>query len=379
MTWSLSAAARGQLAGSHTAVSRVDVLHSGQRVHTLDVVGGLVSTEARRPVLRNMSCTVIDPTGELSTGDIGDLLNPYECEIQPWRGVRLPVVGGLPSLSEELAPLGVFGLTSRSVSGDGSIQLTGQDRAMNYQGPMSDSLAISGATPVEEAVLRLLASRNGGISLLTMRTGFTCGPLIYPPDIDVWREAQSLATSVGGRLFHNRTGQAVFQMSGPTSSTPVASYREGDGLLQAVDRAEDSDTIRNVVVAESTDGRIRTVVEDSDPVSPTYAGGRYGRRPVAMTSQHFTSIEQAKQAAAARLAYELGRSETVSFTAIPDPQRDVDDVVSVHRPKAGLERRGLIVASIDLPLGADQLMKVDCRKSVIAPNGAVFEADQISA
>lgn len=377
--WTVSDAARAQLAGGHTRVTRVDVLHSGRPVYQLVATTGSVSTEARRAVLRNLTCTITDPTGSLSTGDIGDLLNPYECEIQPWRGVQLPAApGALRSQAEELVPLGVFALTSRSLSGDGSVQLTGQDRAMTYQGPMANSLAISGSTLVEEAVLRLLASRNGGVSLLTMKTGFTCGPLLFPPDIDVWREAQKLAESVGGRLYHNRTGQAVFAMAGPTSRTPVASYKEGDGLLLSVDRAEDSDTIRNVVVAESTNGAIRVVVEDADPKSPTYASGRYGRRPVAMTSQHFTSINQAKQAAAARLSYELGRSETVDLTAVPHPGLDVDDVISVHRPRAGLERRGLIVASIDLPLGAGE-MKVGCRKSVIAPNGAVFEADQIAA
>ena len=249
---------------------------------------------------------------------------------------------------------------------------------MNYQGQMSDTLAISGGTPVEEAVVRLLATRNPGISLMTMRTGFTCGPLIYPPDADVWREAQSLAESVGGRLFHDRLGRPVFRMVGPTSKIPALSYKEGDGLLISVDRTEDSDTIKNVVVAESVDGRIRVVVEDTNTASPTYAKGRYGRHPVTMKSQHFHSLDQAKQAAAARLSYELGRSETVTLTAVPHPGLDEDDVISLDHPSTGLHRRGLVVASVAMPKGVSQPMTVVCRKSVLAPDGTSLEADEIT-
>ena len=116
-------------------------------------------------------------------------------------------------------------------------------------------------------------------------------------------------------------------------------------------------------------------MKDTDTSSPTYAGGRYGERPVAMVNQHFSSINQAKQAAASRLAYELGRSETVSFSAVPDPALDVDEVVTVHRPRAGLEHRGLLVATLDMPLGASETMRVGCRRSVLAPDGRIFAPD----
>lgn len=382
--WRFSDEARALLTQSHTAASRVDVLHSGTPVFTLNVVSGDVTAEADRPVRRNLSCRLVDATGTLTRGDVDDLLNPYDCEIAPWRGVRIygPGASGARTVTDELAPHGVFGLTSRQVSDSVQgleISLSGQDRAMAYQGPMSSALAISGGTPVEEAVLRLLSSRNPGLSLLTLRTGFTCGPLLYAPDIDVWREAQDLATSVGARLSHDRTGQAVLALTGPASPGAVTSYGEGDGRLLSVDRAEDSDTIRNVVVAESTDGSIRVVVEDTDPASPTYARGRYGRRVAQLKSQHFGSIDQAQQAAAARLAYELGRSETVSYTAVPDPAADVEEVHTVHRPRIGLEHRGLVVSSLSMPLDPKQAMKVECRKSVLAQDGLVLPFEELKA
>jgi hypothetical protein len=403
--WDWSPEAQRALSGGHTAVSRVDVWHSGAPVYTLEVTGGSVSAEAGRPVLRNLTATLVDPTGVLSRGDVDDLLDPYECEIAPWRGVRVTTTttgtalepnegfgvqafgisgfGGVDSVPvtisthrDELAPLGVFQLTSRRVSDspDGRvISITGQDRAMAYQGPMSSALAISGGTPVEDAIVRLLGTRSAGVAASLLDTGFTCGPLVYAPDIDVWAEAQALAESVGARLYHDRLGQVVLALAGPASDTPVAAYAEGDGLLLSVNRAEDSDTIRNVVIAENPAGTVRAVAEDTDPTSPTYAGGRYGRRVVTVVNQHLRSVDQALQAATTRLAYELGRSETVDFTAVVDPGLDVDEVVTVHRPRAGLDHRGVIVASVDVPLSADESMSVGCRQSRLARDGRPVE------
>lgn len=379
--WGWSDQARDALSGGHTVASKVDIWHGGTYTYTLDVVGGLVTFDGDRPALANLSATLIDSTGRLSRGDVDDLLDPYECEIAPYRGVRM-LAADIGGYTDEMAPLGVFGLTSRQVSDDPgglTIQIAGQDRAMGYQVPMSSALAIPGGTPIETAVLRLLTAVNATANVLLLKTGFTCGPLLFAPDIDVWAEAQSLAASVGAQLFHDRLGRAVLAPIGPTTTTPVAAYAEGDGLLLSLNRAEDSDTIRNVVIAENPAGTIRVVVSDDDPTSPTYAGGRYGKRPVTIKNQHFGSIKQATQAARAKLAYELGRSETVDFTIVPDSGLDVADVVSVHRPRAGLDRRSLVVAGVEVPLGAEEAMTVHCRKSVLTPSGQVLPLDVSAA
>lgn len=405
--WDFTAAAREALAGDHTAVSRVDIWHSGFPVYSLAATGGSVSMDAARAVRSNLSCTLTDPSGRLSRGDVDDLLNPYDCEIAPYRGVRVtasettvtysgalgfgsqpfgtsafggsqgvPVLSSTTRVRDELAPLGVFRLTGRDVSdsGDGlAISLAGQDRAIAYQGAMSSAIAVSAGTPIEAAIRRLLVSRNPGLSMLSMRTGFTCGPLIYPPDIDVWAKAQELAESVGAKLFHDRTGQVVLALAGPVSDRPVASYVEGGGLLLDVDRSEDSDTIKNVVRAENADGSVSVEVADTDPTSPTYSRGRYGRHPFVLKNPHIYSQAQALQAASTRLAYELGRSETVAFTAVPDPCLDVNEVVTVHRPRAGLTNRGVVTASITVPLSATDPMRVTCRQSRLAQDGRVLD------
>lgn len=374
--WPWSDPAEIALSRGHTAMTRVDIWHSGRPVYSFPTVtGGSVSCASDRPVRRNLpGCTIIDASGELSQVEIKDtLLDPYIAEIAPWRGVRYLDANG--NKVTEWAPQGVFGLTGRDVDDtpDGlTIQLTGQDRAMAYQGGMSSALAISGGTPIEDAIAALAVTRQPGVAMSAMSTGYPTGPLVFTPDIDVWAEMQKLAESVGGVVYHDRVGQMVFALRGPTNDNAVAAYAEGDGLLLSANRAEDSDTIKNVVVASTPDGRISVRVADDDPFSPTYAKGSYGERVFPLVNPHFSSVTQAQQAATARLAYELGRSETVTFTAVVDPGLDVDEVVTVHRPRAGLTQRGVVVASTEVPLSCEEAMSVGCRQSRLAPDGRVL-------
>lgn len=369
MPWDWSAEARAAIDSRvRTDVTRVDVLHSGKPVYRLKPVSGGVGADAARPIRRNLTCGLVDPTGKLTRGDVGDLLNAYDCEIAPHRGVRV-------STGDELAPLGVFGITDKLITDDDdnglTISLTGQDRSMHYQVPMISTLAIPGGTPVEVAVARLLSQVNPGVSMLATVTGFTCGPLVFGPDIDVWAEAQELASSVGARLYHDRTGEPVLALSGPASDRPVAEYAEGGGKLIDARRQENSDTIRNVVVATNPSGSIRVVVKDDDPASPTYAGTR--QKVKTLTNQHFGSIKQATQAATAWLAYELGRSESGGISAVVDAGRDVEEVVTVHRPRVGLDRRGVLVSTLEIPLGVKESMSIGFRQSRLAQDGSIVE------
>jgi hypothetical protein len=221
--------------------------------------------------------------------------------------------------------------------------------------------------------MRLLSKVNPSLTLFAMTTRHTVdAPLIFTPGMKVWEEAQKLAASVGARLYHDRVGRCVLLPAGG-NRYPVAAYGEGDGLLLDLDRAEDSDSVNNVVLAQSSNGAVRAIAFDGDPQSPTYAGGRYGYRPAdPVVNEYFASVAQAQQAAVAALIRELGRVETVGFSAVPDPGLDVDDVVIVNRPRAGLTRRALAIDTIDMPLSVDQPMRVGCRKSVLAQDGEVL-------
>jgi hypothetical protein len=361
-----SAECAGLLRQSHSPVAVLDVLHGGRAVAQLAFTGGTVNVQGGRSVTRNFSGTVIDPSGGT---DIAGLFEPFDCEVMPRRGVLLA------DGSWELAPQGVFRLTKRDVGDLGTYVVSGQDRAVIYQGPMDNAVAISGGTPIETAIRRLLVTRNRNLVMHDWVTGFTCGPLLYPPDANVWDEALDLAKSVGGILQHDRNGELVFEPGMPVSDEPSAIYAYGGGVLLDATRSEDYDTVRNVVVVESSKagyaGVIRATAEDTDPISPTYAGRL--RRPVTLTNQHVGSIGQAQQMAATELARVLGRSEETSVTVVPDPFIDANDVILTDYPAKGIYKRSMIVAGFSVPLTVDAPMTLQCRRSLVGRDGRLID------
>lgn len=368
MVWPFTGAGLNQLRQSHTAVSRALILRGGKPVAYMNTVDGNVNADADRSVMRNAAATVVDTTGVLSGANANDLLNPYNCEVVLYRGVQY---GTAAHPIQEFAPLGVFQLTGRQVTGDGEVQITGQDRSIIYQGPMTAALTIDAGTPTETAINQLLVTRNRGLQIKTWKTGFTCGPLIFGSDIDVWKEAQTLAQSAGGRLFHDRVGLLTFAPALPAANPrAVRRWAVGDGLLLGVTRQEDSDTIRNVVVAQQQAGSdVRAVVMDTNPTSPTYAYGKYGFRVATITNANISTVAQATQVARNELVRQLGRSETVSISIVPDPTIDPLDALTVYRPSADLTNRTVLAQTVTIPLGADQAMTIACRKFLLTEDG----------
>lgn len=367
----LTARGRAVQARSHRIAIRVEVIHGGRVVTELVgyVTGGSVNAETDRPIMRNLTLTIVDPDGTLSATDVGDLLSPYDAEIKPWRGVVTS------SGVVNWVPLGVYRLTSTSVdeSDEGLVvSFTGQDRALTYQTPLPGPVTVPAGTAVETAVQALLARVNGALQFRPWTTGRTVGPLLYESDTQAWDAALTLAESVGGWLFHDRDGVCVMA---PYANTVSSSLLRFESTLLSVSRGEDADEIHNVVVVQSSEsgsGVIRATAEDTNPDSPTYARGAYGRRQITVTNPHVGTPAQAVEAAQARLIQELGRSETVSWECVPDVQLDPGDVVTVHRPRAGVVNRRVVVAGVVLPLGVDGAMSVSARKSVITQAGAAL-------
>jgi hypothetical protein len=119
-------------------------------------------------------------------------------------------------------------------------------------------------------------------------------------------------------------------------------------------------------------GVIVGVAEDKDPRSPTYAKGSK-RSALTITNPYVGSVAQAQQAAATRLAMELGRAEEVSYTIVTDPSREVLDAHTVHYPQVGLVNRGLVTQSQTVPLGPEESMPITARKYLLTPDGQTFD------
>jgi hypothetical protein len=101
-------------------VFRVDILHGGWPVYQLDVLDGNVQREMDRAIQANLSATLVDPTGALTRGDVDDLLNPYDCEIAPHRGVRYRSV----TYGAMFTPNAGFGVQPFGTSGFGGVNVS---------------------------------------------------------------------------------------------------------------------------------------------------------------------------------------------------------------------------------------------------------------
>lgn len=75
------------LTQNHRVVSRVDVLNNGKVERTLDVTEGSVTVDGEADIRRRMSCTLVDPDGDLTPGEAEHLLAPYGNEVRIYRGI----------------------------------------------------------------------------------------------------------------------------------------------------------------------------------------------------------------------------------------------------------------------------------------------------
>jgi hypothetical protein len=78
--------------GPHNHVAELAVYREGALIRTLDIHEGGVDADQSSAFLRRFDAKVSDPTGELTPGDMRDLLAPFGTEVVPSRGVEIPII-----------------------------------------------------------------------------------------------------------------------------------------------------------------------------------------------------------------------------------------------------------------------------------------------
>lgn len=116
------------LGGSHTAVSRVDIIRDGQVVGQLDVHAGQVVTDGTAAQRTQIELEVADPDGTLTPADMNALLAPFGTRIQVYRGVRIDDVDlrrRLHDTAASWATSSEFGVNNGTVGDpiDGSLRM----------------------------------------------------------------------------------------------------------------------------------------------------------------------------------------------------------------------------------------------------------------
>lgn len=356
---------------SHKVIQRVDVYRGTALILTLPVIAGKVDVDTSNSVQRRCTITAVDTTGLLTPADAAATLAPFGNEIRLFRGIEYP------DGTQEMVPVGVFGISDVEVKDEGAgieIEVSGFDRARKVaRNRFTDIYTVTAGTNYATAIRDLVNSRVPGLTFNFMVTTRTAPALTFQVGDDPWEKAQDMADSLGAELFFDGEGVCVLRpVIDPETAPVVYDYTEGQvSNLISLSRSLTDEQTYNLVVAagepaDPADGSeppapARGVAQDDDPASPTWVGGPYGVVPKFFVSPFIATDAQAVDAAKASLLRSLGGTEVVAFDALVNPAHEVGDVVQVTRGASRANAR-YVIDSFTIPLDANSTMSVTTRK-----------------
>lgn len=330
---------------------------------------GVITDDRTAAVRRTISSTIriVDPTGRLIPKFASDVLHPYSGnELWIYRG-------GIP--------LGIFGLSKPDVhvGNDGwYIELSGQDRAHRIQrAAWTDIYPITGSPNLNDAITALLADRMTAAGVSGWRTNFAPTPYTVPDTTfglaaggfsktDPWTDVTKLVVANSEELFFDQQGVIVAQpVPDPTTAAIAASYTDGvGGTIVTIERGVDIDNSYSGVLVIGDGSTVANPVRAVlwDPVSVALLG----EVPYIYESSVITILDQAQAAAATLLPTVVGAQETMTISALPDPNRKTSEVVSVTSERAGVENVRYLLQQVSQPLGANAAMTLSSSRQIPA-------------
>lgn len=349
------------LRASHKVRLWVDVYQRTPLVRlyrNVPISGGKVTIDASSQVRRTLDLTVSDPA---LMPTVNNLLAPHGHELWVLRGIEYP------NGQVEWTPLGLFRVDAVNWDvGGGSFSITATDRSRHvadarFEAPRRSNTALTVPGQISQLVKDVIS--NAAVSDTTGSTTST-------PDVtwerDRWEAIEELATSIGAEAYFGASADVKIRKV-PAITDKVVWYVDAGetGVMVTGDRALSRESVYNVVVAtgESTEGTTPAygIAEDTDPASPTYIGGQFGRVPRFYASPLLATNSQAALAAATLLEKVRSLNRQLDLSCVPNPALDVGDVIQVRFPDGSVERH--ILDRIEVPLDATSPMALGTRTS----------------
>jgi hypothetical protein len=357
--------------GSHRAVSKTEVWSGDQYLQDIDIVSGVVTMDASRSVRSSFNLTVA--AEELIPGDTSSLLFPATAELRPYRGV---VVNGY----DYYIPLGVFSFDEVTVdSGDDGvvISIAANDLSSKWSKALStEAVVITKGTSSTDAIAELVSKASGeGLLDLSAESSYLMPLAVYQPGTDLWGAAVSAAQASGRQLYVDREGHPTLaNVPDPEIDNPVLVYDmdyPGAPVIRFTRTLSTADTYNGVVASGEGTDLVRPLTAtawNTDPNSPYYYLGPYGKKPYFYSSPLLLTLEQCEDAAVAKLRQIDGGTETMTWEALSNPAIDVYDVVYLRRSEAKVSDT-FVVESITVPLDATSPMSCAGRNTVAMVGG----------
>ncbi len=368
------------LLNPHSMNAYVDLFYStdmGTLIHNrLSVESGSVTIDMDAQIRRQCQFTVVDADdlfadlveGRLTPGDDGSgVLTPYGVIANIGYQLSFP---NLDYGDDDLYDftLGSFWVSDVEVTGDGELSVSGYDYAWQVaRAKYSSPYIIPAGTLVTDAVILGLTDRLPPELLFVNNIGTSTEvtPLVTI-DSDPWDAYQQLAANIGYELYFDFAGYLAIVPKDDPTALPV-SYELLDGVHGIVSRRRvlSADPGYNGVVGTNEAATIvaplRSVAWDTNPSSPTYYLGRYGQVPMYKSYPYAATQAALDAAVAADLVRQLGNTEPLELSVVPDPTKEVEDVFRYASARLGVD--GLYqIRRITIPLTPEDAMSISATR-----------------
>lgn len=319
-------------AKARTWSSKIEVLYGGDLVTTLNVVvDGDVSID-NVAVRRSLDLRIVDIDGNLTPDSASHLLAPKGTELRVYKGL---LVGS----EYEYVPLGVFGIVEPEVAAhvNGTqVKIKGWDRVdairvRQFENPYT----VSAGTATTTAIKDIITSRFD-VEVRVTPTGHTVPESVFDALSDPWDAVRKLADADGLTAYFDQLGTGVVEPDVEVMTNVEYVIGENSHLVSTTRKITADRTYSGVIVRgeHPEAGAFRSEVWDTNPASPTYADGPFGRRPYGFYSKLITSQAMADETAQTIFDRVAKMKQTVEIITIGHPGHDVGDVVHIVDPRS---------------------------------------------
>lgn len=353
---------RDVLAGPHTPAFRVEVW-DGQGNLLLDDLpyeGGGVSASLTNRVTRNLNLTL---TEDWYPWEDDDLLAPYGNELRAYRGVEYG--NGL----QVLFPVFRGKIQSTDMASGGTIEIDAADRAQEVEDaeflrPYNSSQGV----PLDQQFRELVTDALPDAEFATGDLFWQTMPAL------TWEADRGGALDEVGRVggafwFALADGRfALRRVPWTVTGSPsvILTDRDGGLIFEALPRKTREGVFNSVTaVSERTDGSEPSfaTAEDVIPTSPTYVGGKFGRKHKLLRAQGALNQQAALGAAGTYVRRSTALAQTWSWSQVPDAAMELGEVVGLE----ACGRNGIVqvVSSFQMPLTVGGQMTVTARSQIV--------------
>lgn len=357
----------------------------------------------RRQLSMTAEITPTIPPPPLWPTSPASLLTPFGNEIYVETGIATADGSGGATVKQWM-PLGLFSLstiTAQDTTNDATITIEGFDRSWvvsqrKFKGQYSVPATATGTFVAEiKHLLNQVWGSTPALRFNIVPTTAKVPAATFNQGTDPWTACLQMATAVGYELFFNVTGVVTgYPIPTPATQpvvwhftdTPVAIYGltgtggsttlEGSPYSTPIDCTVQftRDGIFNDVLVVGT-GQYNPTATGYAPTTPPVIGeaqtasasspfrvtGPLGDIPEFVQTNLVASGSQASAAADNYLQAALSDAWQITLSLPPNPMFDIDDVVTVTRPRLGLTNVKMVIDSIEHSLSYATVTKLTGR------------------